>query len=104
MPLNNPWEYLVREDDDIAFASQLPQFGSRAFRDYSARSRPQVLRDYNARIGAMALRGEAPTLDFFDFVQSYPWQSKYLDRTPRERGGFSASLNPRLRFSNFRRR
>lgn len=98
----NPWEFLVREDEQLTFDTLRPQFGSRSFQDFWRRNQARVLQAFNRETGERALRGEAPTEDFFDFVQRFPFQARYLDLTPRQRGDFGAS-SPRLQFFNRRR-
>ena len=102
--LENPWEFLVRDDPDITFDTLRPQYGPRAFQDYWLRNRGRVLQDFNAQTGAAALRGEAPTQDLFDFTRSYPFQARYLDQTPRQRGELGSTFSPRLQYDNRRRR
>ena len=97
----NPWEFLVRDDSAITFATLRPQYGPKSFQDYWLRNQSRLLQDYNAQIGASALRGEPPTVDYFDFLQSYPFQARYLDQTPRQRGDSGTAFNPRLRFFNY---
>ena len=100
--LTNPWEYLVRDDQDITFQTLRPRSGPQSFQDYWRRNQSRVLQDFDAETGARALRGEAPTLDLFDFVQRYPFQARYQNLSPRGRGDFGA-FGPRLSFDSYRR-
>ena len=104
MARHNPWEDFIRASDDITFATLRPRAGPRAFQDFfqTGRGRALVNDRFNQRVGALALSGEAPNLDLFDFLQSFDFRGEYQGLTPRERG--DTGFNPRLRFTNYRGR
>ena len=106
MALHNIWEDFVRANEDITFATLRPRTGPRSFQDFflSTRGRSFVQDAFNRRLGTLALSGEPPNIDLFDFLQTFDFGGEFQNLTPNQRGDSSTGFNPRLKFLNFRGR
>mgnify|MGYP001566305450 CR=1 FL=1 len=93
----NPWRYFVEDDPDIAYNALRPQQGANSFLDYWRQRAGRVRQDYMGQLGQMALRGEAPSLEYVDFLGKYPWMRQYMELGPENRGGGS-NYTPGLRW------
>lgn len=96
--LNNPWRDFLNEEPDIAYNALRPQTGSNSFLDYWRTRAGQVRNDYLGVLGQTALRGEAPNLEFPDFLEQFPFLSRYAELGPRQRGVDTRRIAPGLRW------
>ena len=95
---SNPWKSFVYDDSEQAYSTFRPQRGPRSFMDYWRSRGSQVEDEYRGLIGQMALRGEAPNLEYGDFLRDYPWLSRWMDLAPNERGEDNRRFNPSMRY------
>ena len=94
----NPWRSFIEDDPDIAYPALRPRSGSPSFLDYWMRRGGQVRQDYLGKLGQMALRGQAPNLEYTDYLSKYPFMREYSELGPQERGGDARRYAPSLRW------
>ena len=99
MALDTFWSQWLNETPDILYAAMRPQTGTRSFMDYWRGQQGNVYSDYLGRLGGMALGGQNPTLNYSDYLQDYPFLSKWSGMSPGERGEQPQRFAPRVRWN-----
>ena len=98
MALHNPWEDFLNQNKDIAFNAYRPTRGPQSFLDWARNSQRRVEQDYQARLGQMALAGQAPSLERSTFLQQYPFLERFMELSPSQRGMDDRRFAPMTRF------
>lgn len=99
MPDWNIYRDWLEETPSALYGAMRPQTGSQPFMDYWKGQQGNVWEDYWSKLGTMALGGQAPSLNYSDFLSNYPWMSDWLKMGPGQRGERSSLFAPRTRWN-----
>ena len=101
MAEQNPWSFWLEEQPQAAYGVFRPKVGAPSFLNYWRNQKGKVWEDYMGQLGQMALQGQPPSLNWTDYLQSYPFMQKWLGMAPEKRGFFPQHFSPRM-FWNLR--
>jgi hypothetical protein len=73
------------------FNAFIPQNGNRNFYDYFKNQYGNVYGNYMGQLGQQALSGQAPTLNFEDYLSNFPFMQQWYSLNPSQRGERQAS-------------
>ena len=82
---SNPWLGFAQDNPQAMFNAFIPQ-GSSPFMDYWQSQYGKQYGNYMGQLGQMALRGDAPTLNFEDYLAGTPWMQQWYSMNPAARG------------------
>ena len=84
--LDNPWYGFAEDQPEMMYRAMLPGSRSTNFLDYFKSRYGDVYKDYESELGKMALSGQAPSLNFYDYLKQYPFLNEWFSQSSRQRG------------------
>jgi hypothetical protein len=82
---NNPWLPWLEENPETLYKAFLPQ-GSNNFRDYYLSNYNKIYGDYMGNLGKQALGGNAPSMNFSDYLNGFNFNNNWRSLSPLARG------------------
>ena len=104
MPINDLWsgwfgpENPFGKGAESAYFSQQNQWKSPNVKKYFQGQFSNIQNQYMGQLGQMIQGGQAPSLEFTDFLSQFPWQQKFQELSPQERGQDTSRFNPFTRW------
>ena len=99
MAYENPWQFWAEENWPAAYGGFLQkQKGTPSFLDYWKGQQGNVWNQYMGQLGQMALGGQAPSLNFTDYLEDYPWLKNWQALSPSQRGEYPSQYMSSLRW------
>lgn len=92
---NNPFMPFLEDYPEMLYRAFLPG-GTTPFQDYWKSQYGDVYGGYLGQLGKMALAGQEPTTDFYDYLKGYPFLENWYRQSPSQRG---ETTTPRLRWN-----
>jgi len=82
---NNAWLGFARDNPQAMYNAFIPK-GSSSFMDYFRNQYGNVYGKYMGQLGGQALSGQAPTLNFEDYLKDFPFLKEWWSQSPASRG------------------
>ena len=82
---NSIWSYWLEDFPRALYGAMMPG-GTPTFEDYWKGQYGNVYGDYQTALGQLALAGQPPSTTFGQFLDSYPFASKYNLLSPSQLG------------------
>lgn len=98
-PFLDFYTQLLNEQPELAYNAAL--YGQNLTpnqRRYGQNAYQDVWSEYLGRLGQQIQQGQAPTLQFTDFLPQQSFAQRYQQQTPQQRGDFSQRYAPRTRW------
>jgi hypothetical protein len=85
---NNIWTGYLIDNPDVAYRGFLGNLGNRSnnFLDYFKNNYNNVYGDYMGKLGQQALSGQAPSMNFLDYLTGYNFNNAYNSLSPTNKG------------------
>jgi hypothetical protein len=96
---NNPWGGFLEDNPDIlygGFLNNASQGQGRNFWDYWQSQFGNQYNKYLGQLGSTALGGNAPTMNFSDYLGNFNFGKQWGNLSPGQRGEYQA---PRVRWN-----
>ncbi len=88
---SNPYLPFMQEQPQAMFNAFIPQTGNQNFLDYWKSQYGNQYGNYMGQLGRQALSGNAPTLNFEDYLSQFPFMQQWYSMNPSQRGERTAS-------------
>jgi len=88
---SNPYLPFMQDNPQAMFNAFIPQSGNKNFLDYLMSQYGSTYGKYMGQLGKQALSGQAPSLNFEDYLSSYPFMQQWYSLNPSQRGERTAS-------------
>ncbi len=88
------WSYWLEDYPQTLYAGSYPAT-TPGMKNYWGGQYGNVWQDYQGKLAKMALGGNAPNLNFGEFLQSYPFSSYWNQLSPSAKG-VNTSLYPSM--------
>ena len=97
MALDNIWSYWAEENPQALYGAMIPST-TPAIQKYWGNQYGDVWQNYMAKLGKMALGGNPPSLNFSEFLGTYPFSQYWNQMSPAQRG-VRTGLYPSMRWN-----
>jgi len=97
MPNQNPWAPWLEDFPSALYGASIPK-GTPSFQDYWQKQLSKVTGEYGTALGRQVMSGQPPSLNFSEFLQSYPWQQNWYNMSPSQRGLNTGRMAPSLQW------
>jgi len=88
----------LNEDWAAGFGAYRPQ-GQTPFANYWRNQQSNVWDDYMSKLGQQAMKGQAPSLNYSDFLGNFPFMQRWRALAPSQRGEYPSRFAPSLRWN-----
>ena len=97
-----PWMTLLEQQPELGYYGYRGAWGGTPAQNrYYQNNYTQVFSEYLGRLGQQILGGQAPTLQWTDFLKEYPWIARYAALPPSFRGDYPGQVAPRARWLTY---
>ncbi len=97
--MENPFLSFLNEQPEAGYYSYQNQWKTPNAKKYFQGQFSNIQNQYMGQLGQMIRGGQAPTLQFTDFLSQFPWQQKFQELSPQERGQDLGRFNPFTRWA-----
>ena len=94
----NPWRWWLQDEPRAAFEALRPQQGTNSFQNFWQGQFGRLDNRFQGLLGEQALAGEAPSLDFADWLTDFNWMDEWLKMSPTRRDAGRGGQPGRIRW------
>ena len=89
----NPWAGFLEDNPDVLYGGYLSGLKnpSNSFLDYWTKNYGNVYNKYLGALGGQALSGNAPSMNFSDYLNSFNFNKQYNLLSPQSKGFYQPS-------------
>lgn len=83
---SNPYLPFMQETPQAMYNAFIPQSNNLNFLDYFRNKYSDIYGNYMGQLGKQALSGNAPTMQFEDYLSQFPFMHQWYSMNPSQRG------------------
>ena len=95
----NPWLGFSLDDPQGTYGAFLPKTDNTFLSNYLKNQYGNIYGDYNAELNKQALSGQAPSMEWANYLQGYPFLSAWYKMSPNSRGENTSGSLPGLKWN-----